>query len=208
MAFDARQLVLVEAYHDRQVWRYDTADSVATVIAAGYITSGDATCFGMKVGDLVKIRVFASVATKASLTSESEHNVTVVGASTTALDGGSSLVYLPSGSIGYGTGAGGAVTQATSKSTGVTLSTPTGAITMHNANLATLTAVSFTLTNTRIAVGDVLVLNHSSGGTAGVYHLNAQCAAGSATITVINLTAGTLGEAIVISFALIKGVAA
>lgn len=110
------------------------------------------------------------------------------------------------GGVGYATGAGGAVTQATSKSTGVTLSKVCGAITMDAASLAAATIVSFVLTNTSIAATDVLVLNHISGGTVGSYTLNAQCAAGSATINVRNNTAGALAEAIVIQFAVIKGV--
>lgn len=108
--------------------------------------------------------------------------------------------------IGYATGAGGTVAQATSKATGVTLSTASGQITMNNAALAAATIVSFVLTNTAIAATDVLVLNHISGGTVGSYTLNAQCAAGSATINVRNNTAGSLSEAIVIQFALIKAV--
>lgn len=108
--------------------------------------------------------------------------------------------------IGYTTGAGGTVTQATNKATGVTLSKATGQITMNNAALAAGTIVSFVLTNTLIAATDVLVLNHISGGTVGSYTLNAQCAAGSATINVRNNTAGSLGEAVVIQFALVKGV--
>lgn len=110
---------------------------------------------------------------------------------------------------GYVTGDGGAVTQSTSKSTGVTLSKKCGQITMHNADLAANTTVSFTLTNTTIAATDLLVLNHVSGGTAGSYLLNAQCAAGSASINVRNITDSALtGEAIVIGFAVIKAVIA
>jgi len=113
------------------------------------------------------------------------------------------------GTFGYGgTGTGGAVTQITSKATGVTLSKACGAITLNNAALGAATIVSFVLTNTLIAAGDVLILNHISGGTVGSYTLNAQCAAGSATINVRNNTAGSLGEAIVIQFALIKAVSA
>lgn len=100
---------------------------------------------------------------------------------------------------------GGTVTQATNKSTGVTLSKATGEITMNNAALAAATIVSFTLTNTLIAATDVLILNHVSGGTLGSYTLNAACAAGTADIYVRNNTAGSLGEAIVIRFVLIKG---
>lgn len=108
--------------------------------------------------------------------------------------------------IGYATGAGGTVTQATSKSTGVTLSKLSGQITMTNSALAANTNVTFTLTNTNIANTDVLILNHASGGTAGAYNLNAQCGNGSATINVRNVTAGSLSEAIVIRFVLIKAV--
>lgn len=111
-----------------------------------------------------------------------------------------------SGGIGYATGAGGTVTQATSKATGVTLSKASGQITLNAAALGAATIVSFVLTNTLIAAGDVLVLNHISGGTPGSYSLNGQCAAGSATINVRNNTAGSLSEAIVIQFALIKAV--
>jgi hypothetical protein len=53
---------------------------------------------------------------------------------------------------------------------------------------------------------ELLILNQISGGTVGSYTLNAQCAAGSATINVRNETAGSLSEAIVIQFALIKAV--
>jgi len=112
------------------------------------------------------------------------------------------------GAIGYATGAGGAVTQATSKATGVTLDKASGQITMNNAALGAGTIVSFVLTDSAIAAGDVLVLNHISGGTPGSYTLNARCAAGSATIDVRNNTAGSLSEAIVIAFAVIKAVAA
>lgn len=110
------------------------------------------------------------------------------------------------GGLGYATGAGGTVTQATSKSTGVTLNTVTGQITMNNASLNNATTVSFTLTNSAISAADMLVLNHISGGTAGAYTLNAQAGSGSASINVRNITAGALGEAIVIAYALVKGV--
>jgi hypothetical protein len=110
------------------------------------------------------------------------------------------------GGVGYTAGAGGTVTQATSKSTGVTLNRPSGEITMNNAALASGAVVSFTLTNSCIEAGDTLVLNHVNvlSGT-GFYMLNAICAAGSATIYVRNAGAVSLSEAIVLRFALIKG---
>jgi hypothetical protein len=106
--------------------------------------------------------------------------------------------------FGYGSGAGGTVTQATNKSTGATLNTRCGTVTMNGAELAADTTVSFTLTNSQIAATDVVILNHASAGTAGAYTLNAQAAAGSASINVRNVTGGALSEAIVIRFAVIK----
>ena len=106
--------------------------------------------------------------------------------------------------FGYGTGAGGTVIQSTNKSTAVTLNARCGQITMNAANLVTNTAVTFTLTNSAIAATDVLIMNHASGGTLGNYSFVAQCAAGSATIAVRNVSAGDLAEAVVISFAVIK----
>jgi hypothetical protein len=120
----------------------------------------------------------------------------------------SNFTNLNTDKAGYITGEGGTVTQATSKATAVTLSKKCGQITMHDASLAADTTVTFTLTNTSLVATDLLVLNHVSGGTAGSYLLNAQAAAGSASINVRNVTAGALGEAIVIGFAVIKAVTA
>jgi len=133
----------------------------------------------------------------------------VIGAATgTSLSTTGNQVISGTGKQGYATGSGGVVTQITSKATGVTLSKSTGQITLNNAALAASTTVSFTLTNTVIEAGDILVMNHISGGTAGSYLLNAQSAAGSASINVRNISLGSLSEAIVIAFAVIKAVAA
>ena len=132
-----------------------------------------------------------------------------IGAATgTSLSTTGNQVISGAGKQGYATGSGGVVTQATSKATGVTLSKPTGQITLNAAALAGDTTVSFTLTNTVIEANDILVMNHISGGTAGSYLLNAQSAAGSASINVRNITTGSLSEAIVIAFAVIKAVIA
>jgi hypothetical protein len=115
-----------------------------------------------------------------------------------------------SGGIGYATGAGGAVTQLTSKATGVTLDKICGTITMHNATLAHQTPVAFTLTNSAIEATDVVAVCVKSGGTAGAYLVSAGAvAAGSCSITLFNCqTAGNLSEAVVLQFAVIKAVAA
>jgi hypothetical protein len=112
----------------------------------------------------------------------------------------------PTSGIGYTTGAGGAVTQGTSKSTGVTLNTVTGAITLNNASLADDTTVTFTVTNSAAAATDVPTVVHKSAGTAGAYLVQAHSpASGSFKISVRNISGGTLNEAIVLQFNLNRG---
>jgi hypothetical protein len=120
-----------------------------------------------------------------------------------AVAGGNLGYNATTGAFGYLNGTG-AITQATNKATGVTLNSPSGQITLNGDALAADTTVSFTLTNSSITANDVLILNHISAGTAGSYLLNAQAAAGSASINVRNITAGSLSEAIVIGFAVIQ----
>lgn len=108
--------------------------------------------------------------------------------------------------IGYATGAGGTVTQSTSKSTGVTLNKICGEVTMHNAALAADTAVSFDITNSAVTAGDRIVINHVNSGTMGGYTVNAYAAGGKISVTVRNVTGGSLSEAIVLGFAVFKAV--
>ena len=108
--------------------------------------------------------------------------------------------------IGYSAAAQGTVTQATDKSTGVTLNKSAGRITMNNAALAATTTVSFTLTNSLISTNDTIIINVSGGGTAGAYVAYvSSLAAGSAVIALRNLTAGSLSEAVILNFAIIHG---
>lgn len=101
---------------------------------------------------------------------------------------------------------GGTVTQATNKSTGVTLNKASGQVTMNNAALAAAAEVSFTVTNSEVSATDVVVVNHGSAGTAGSYLVNANgIAAGSFKVTVSNVSGGSLSEAIVINYVALKG---
>jgi len=133
----------------------------------------------------------------------------VLGAATgTSLSTTGSQTITGTGKQGYETGSGGVVVQITNKATGVTLNKTNGQVTMVNSALAGTTIVSFTLTNSVIEAGDIIVMNHISGGTLGAYAFNASTAAGSASINVSNLTTGSLSDAIVIRFAVIKVVSA
>ena len=95
-----------------------------------------------------------------------------------------SLFDVTAGSL-VGPTTGGTVTQASDKSTGVTLNTESGQITMNNAALAAAAEVTFTVTNSKIAATDVVVACHGSAGTAGSYLVNANTiASGSFGVTV------------------------
>jgi len=112
--------------------------------------------------------------------------------------------------IGYSAAAQGAVTQLTSKSTGVTLNTSAGRITMNAAALGAGVAVSFVLTNSSISINDTIIVNVSSnttGSALGAYTTYVSyLAAGSALITLRNLTAATsYSEAVIINFSIIHG---
>lgn len=106
--------------------------------------------------------------------------------------------------LGYTAAAQGTVTQATDKSTAVTLNKPAGRITMNGAALGANTAVSFTLNNSFISSNDVLVVNVSAGGTAGAYTTYiSSMTSGSAVVTLRNMTGGSLSEAVVLNYAII-----
>lgn len=108
------------------------------------------------------------------------------------------------GELGYANTASHVVTQATSKSTAVTLNAPTGRITMNGAALANATNVTFTLNNSTLHADDVIVLAVSSGATSGAYNCwVSSLTAGSCTITLRNISGGSLSEAVVINFVII-----
>jgi hypothetical protein len=118
------------------------------------------------------------------------------------IDGADTI--LSDGSLGYTAAAQGTVTQATSKSTAVTLNKSAGQITMNNASLGATTNVTFTLNNSLISANDIVILNVASGATAGAYNCWVSgLSAGAVTITVRNISASPLSEAVVINFALI-----
>jgi len=120
---------------------------------------------------------------------------------------GADFVY-SNGEIGYGLGGQGAVTQATDKTTGVTLNKSMGRITMNGAALSGNTAVSFTLTNSLLSAKDVIVVCISGGGTAAAYSAYvSSMTTGSAVITLRNLTGTSYSEAVIINYAIIHGAA-
>ena len=126
-----------------------------------------------------------------------------IGVAFTDQDINGANVILTDEQLGYTAEGQGTVTQATSKSTAVTLNKPAGQITMNNASLGATTNVTFTLNNSYISANDVMVLNVNGGTTAAYNVYTSVLGAGSASITLRNITAGALSEAVVLNFALI-----
>lgn len=114
--------------------------------------------------------------------------------------------------FGYATGAGATATQTTNRATAVTCNALSGAITTDTTSLAAEASAVFVVNNTKVEIGDVIVLSVRSGQVA----LNTQCsvtavANNSFSITVVNnnAAAGTAETgAIVINFCVIKAVSA
>ena len=133
-------------------------------------------------------------------------NNTFLARSTTGAGDYEALVTTTTG-LGFYTGAGGMVTQASTKATAFTLNNMCGQITTAADSLTHSTTVSATWTNSKIAATDVVIINHKSGGTIGAYLFNVSCGAGTATLYITNnQTSGTLSEGLVLSFVVIKGV--
>jgi hypothetical protein len=126
------------------------------------------------------------------------------------IDSSGNVIVTGSGGLGYGTGSGGSVTQITSRATGVTLNTTNGAITLFTgAPSAVVANNTFTVTNSKVAATDTIVLSFKSGNSSSnAYVLYASAvAAGSFNVAVFS-TAGTTSDTPVINFAIIKAVTA
>ena len=97
------------------------------------------------------------------------------------------------------------VTQASSKTTGVTCNAHAGKITMNGASLGAATEAVFEVTCDKIAATDAVIVHHASAGTAGSYMVHfVEVGAGSFKVGVGNVTGSPLSEAIVLHFAIIK----
>lgn len=169
-----------------------TTGSFTNVTASGTLAVTGAATFSSTVGITGNVAV-----------NTNKFNVTA--SSGNVASAGSILSSSASGGIGYATGAGGAVTQASSRTTGVTVNTPSGAITLVSAAGSTSPA-TFTVTNSSVAATDVVYVCQKSG--TDLYDLSvSRVAAGAFDIT-FNTKSGTTTEQPVFNYVVVKGVAA
>jgi hypothetical protein len=141
------------------------------------------------------------IAVNATLAATFSSTATTLGGNLTV--SGSVRSTSATGGIGYGTGAGGAVTQGTSRTTGVTLNNVCGAITLFTA-AGSATWQSFTVTNSAVAATDTIIVNQRSGTDLYMISVTA-VGAGSFRISFAT-TGGTTSEAPVFNFSVIKAV--
>lgn len=178
---------------------FATISASGTVLGGGGIFTGDGASFGWGAGT-------------ASIVGNSSANVFVFyTASTERLRISNSYVATtvgivsanPTGGIGYATGAGGAITQGTSRTTGVTLNTVSGDITLFSAAGST-SFNTFTVTNSAVAATDTIHVVQKSGTDKYQIFVTA-VGSGSFAITFAT-TGGTTSEQPVFHFNVIKGV--
>ena len=167
------------------------------------------TVAAIAAGDVTTTTITNNAVTLAKIVTAGANN-TFLARSTSGV-GNYEAVDTTTTGLGFYTGAGGTVLQGSGsgKATAFTLDKMCGQITIDDDSLAHQTVVSATWSNSKIAATDVVIINHKSGGTVGVYTFNVSCGAGTATLYIRNnQTSGTLSEGLVLSFVVIKGVTA
>jgi hypothetical protein len=129
----------------------------------------------------------------------------VIGAATgTSLAVTGAITSSGTAGIGYVAGAGGTVTQGSSRTTGVTLSKLCGTITMFSSAVAAAASSTFTWTNTLLAATDIVIMEHNGSSNRCSWKCEVICGAGSATVVVKNISAASITEATPLKFIVIK----
>lgn len=107
--------------------------------------------------------------------------------------------------VGYLAGAGGSVTQLTSRSTTVVLNKICGNITMFSSAQLSDAIITFTLTNSFISATDFVNVQHISATNGGAWSFSVVASNGSCTITIRNISGASITEATPLRFSIIKG---
>lgn len=206
-----------------------TSDTNGNLILApngtGNVTIANANITGGSIGGGVSFAggsftsiTLVSATTITGVTTTNGGNLRLSGNTLSSTDTNGNVLLTPNGTgkvlatkaFGYGgAGTGGTVTQATSRTTGVTLDKLSGQITLFAS-----TAISghgsneFTLTNSTIEANDVVHVCFASGLTGASYGVTVTAvSAGSCKIAVSNFSnSATPADTPVLNFVVIKGV--
>lgn len=202
--YDAKDHMLLDPL-GKIVWLRGT--TVPTDTTAGYATG----CVFVKTDGGVGTSYYINEGTSSSSDFNAMVGTDALGNATatslTATAGINSTGATGAG-IGYATGAGGAVTQGTSRTTTVVSSTLCGKITTTADSMAAQTPTTFTVTNTTVAITDVVCIAKVSGDVDTFAWVNS-VANGSFTVTLFNTHASAADTtAFVFNYAVLKSVAA
>lgn len=178
---------------DTSAWATGAAFTSSGPFGGAYAIIDGSAGFGLYAVDGGATLLIGQGATSGGLTQK----VRITAAGDVLVTGG--------GGLGYGTGSGGAVTQATNKSTAVTLNKTTGTITMNNAALAAGAEVLFQLFNSTIGANDTVHVNSSFSTSSNYTAYVSGMGNGYAYIVLKNRSGESLSEAVLINFAIIKG---
>lgn len=110
--------------------------------------------------------------------------------------------------IGYTTGQGGSVTQATDKTTTVTLNKLSGRITTANQSMTNGQTIIFNFSNSFIVDGDQVLVTSGPGLSNALFNYRlaaGEVSNGGCRISITNISGGTLAEAIPLNFMVLKG---
>ena len=120
---------------------------------------------------------------------------------------GGAVNFGPDG-FGFATGSGGTVTQPTSKNTNITINKVSGRIVTHNSSLAVNTTAAFIIYNDKVTVNDVVLITGvlTSDADPGNYRISVLWVnTGAISVSITNVGASTLAQAVSFNFAIIKG---
>ena len=171
-----------------KIYMYDTADALAVVLGANYFADGKIR--GLEKGDVVFVRIFDNLTTKANLLSVTILYVSAVGATA------ATAVRKEDG-----------ISTATAAAGAATLNALAGKITSESLTTAAAAAYTLTLTNSMIAAGDIVWAKVGNGtNSAGIPIIGTVAeAAGSVVIKVENQHASAaFNGTVVVSFSVSK----
>lgn len=167
---------------------------MANIITAGNSTNGG-TAITTDTSGTLNI-VTGSGSGSNAITIDASQNVSILG---------NNLVVSASSGIGYGTGAGGTVTQATNKTTSVTINKPVGQVITSSAALAGGAETGFVVNNSVVAATDIVFATNQNGNYIATAYA---VAAGQFALRLRNINVSSLSDAVTINFVVIKGVTA
>jgi hypothetical protein len=181
-----------------------SGNSIGEVEASGWYVTGGPAYPSTFAGSMrfEATENWSSTAQGTRVVFKTTPNTTAAAADAVWIEQNKSL--LAGGAIGNqtGVGAGGTVTQATNRTTGVTLNTVTGEIVVISATYST--TAQFLVTNSFVGANDVVVICQKTG--SNLYFPIASVTSGGGSFSVYSSTAaGTATESYKLQFTVIKG---